>query len=38
MAYFLHIFILINIYIIIANSPNLFAGYIGILLIAHTAF
>lgn len=38
MAYFLHIFILINIYIIIAISLNLIAGYTGILSIAHAAF
>lgn len=38
MAYFLHILILINIYIIIAISLNLIAGYTGILSIAHAAF
>lgn len=38
MAYFLHILILINIYIIIAISLNLIAGYTGIILFAHTAF
>jgi len=38
MAYLLHIFILINIYIIIAISLNLIAGYTGILSIAHAAF
>jgi len=38
MAYLLHILILINIYIIIAISLNLIAGYTGILSIAHAAF
>ncbi len=38
MAYFLHIVILINIYIIIAISLNLIAGYTGILSIVHAAF
>lgn len=38
MAYLLHIIILINIYIIIAISLNLIAGYTGILSIAHAAF
>lgn len=38
MAYFLHILILINIYIIIAISLNLIAGYTGILSISHAAF
>lgn len=38
MAYLLHILILINIYIIIAISLNLIAGYSGILSIAHAAF
>lgn len=38
MAYLSHILILINIYIIIAISLNLIAGYTGILSIAHAAF
>lgn len=38
MNYFLHIVILINIYIILAVSLNLIAGYTGILSIAHAAF
>jgi len=38
MEYFLHILILINIYIIIAISLNLIAGYSGLLSIAHAAF
>jgi len=36
--YFLQILILINIYIIIAISLNLIAGYLGILSIAHAGF
>ncbi len=38
MEYFLHILILINIYIIIALSLNLIAGYTGLLSLAHAAF
>ena len=38
MAYFFHIIILINIYIIIAISLNLIAGYTGIFSIAHAGF
>lgn len=38
MAYLLHILIFINIYIIIAISLNLIAGYTGILSIAHAGF
>jgi branched-chain amino acid transport system permease protein len=38
MEYLLHILILINIYIIIAISLNLIAGYSGLLSIAHAAF
>gem|GEM_PF-5375858 len=38
MTYFLYIFTHINIYIIIAISLNLFAGYTGILSIVHAAF
>jgi len=38
MEYFLHILILINIYIIIAISLNLIAGYTGLLSLAHAAF
>ncbi len=38
MDYFLQIFILINIYIIIAISLNLITGYMGILSIAHAGF
>lgn len=36
--YFLHILILINIYIIVAISLNLVAGYTGLLSIAHAGF
>ncbi len=38
MDYFLHILILINIYIIIAISLNLISGYTGLLSLAHAAF
>jgi len=38
MDYFLHILILINIYIIIAISLNLISGYTGLLSMAHAAF
>ncbi|NQU87281.1 MAG: branched-chain amino acid ABC transporter permease, partial [Mariniphaga sp.] len=38
MEYFLHILILINIYIIIAISLNLISGYTGLLSLAHAAF
>ncbi len=38
MDYFLHILILINIYIILAISLDLIAGYTGLLSIAHAAF
>ena len=38
MEYFLHILILINIYIIIALSLNLIAGYTGLLSLAHASF
>ena len=38
MTYLLHILIFINIYIIIAISLNLIAGYTGILSIAHAGF
>lgn len=38
MPYLLHIIILIAIYIIIAVSLNLIAGYTGILTVAHSAF
>lgn len=38
MEYFLQILILINIYIIIAISLNLIAGYMGILSVAHAGF
>ncbi len=38
MAYLLHILILIGIYVILAESLNLIAGYAGLLSIAHAAF
>jgi branched-chain amino acid transport system permease protein len=38
MEYFLHIFILIGIYIILSLSLNLLVGYTGLLSIAHAAF
>jgi len=38
MEYFLHILILIGIYIILSESLNLIAGYTGLLSIAHAAF
>jgi len=38
MAYLLHILILIGIYIILAESLNLIAGYAGLISIAHAAF
>ena len=38
MEYLLHILILIGIYIILAESLNLIAGYTGLLSIAHAAF
>ena len=38
MAYFLHILILIGIYVILAESLNLIAGYAGLISIAHAAF
>jgi branched-chain amino acid transport system permease protein len=38
MAYFLHILIIIALYIIIAISLKLIAGYTGMLSIAHVAF
>ncbi|NIA31710.1 MAG: branched-chain amino acid ABC transporter permease, partial [Actinobacteria bacterium] len=38
MDYFLHILILINIYIIVAISLNLISGYTGLLSLAHAAF
>jgi branched-chain amino acid transport system permease protein len=38
MAYLLHILILIGIYVILAESLNLIAGYTGLLSIAHAAF
>lgn len=38
MTYLLHILILIGIYIILAGSLNLLAGYTGILSMAHAAF
>jgi len=38
MAYLLHILILIGIYVILAESLNLIAGYAGMLSIAHAAF
>jgi len=37
-AYLLHILILIGIYVILAESLNLIAGYAGLLSIAHAAF
>ena len=38
MEYFLHIMILIGIYIILSESLNLITGYTGLLSIAHAAF
>ncbi len=38
MEYLLHIFILIGIYVILAESLNLIVGYTGLLSIAHAAF
>ena len=38
MAYLLHILILIGIYVILAESLNLIAGYAGLLSLAHAAF
>ena len=38
MEYFLHILILVNIYIIIALSLNLISGYTGLLSLAHASF
>ncbi len=38
MAYLLHILILIGIYLILAESLNLIAGYAGLLSISHAAF
>ena len=38
MGYLLHILILIGIYVILAESLNLIAGYAGLLSIAHAAF
>ena len=38
MTYFLHILILIGIYVILSVSLNLLAGYTGILSVAHAAF
>jgi len=38
LAYLLHILILIGIYVILAESLNLIAGYTGLLSIAHAAF
>ncbi len=38
MEYFLHILILIGIYVIVAVSLNLVAGYTGLLSVAHAAF
>ena len=38
MEYFLHILILIGIYVILAESLNLIVGYTGLLSIAHAAF
>ncbi|NQU23855.1 MAG: branched-chain amino acid ABC transporter permease [Candidatus Nealsonbacteria bacterium] len=38
MEYLLHILILIGIYVILASSLNLIAGYAGLLSIAHAAF
>jgi branched-chain amino acid transport system permease protein len=38
MEYFLHILILISIYVILAESLNLIVGYTGLLSIAHAAF
>lgn len=38
MSYFLHILILIGIYVILASSLNLIAGYTGVLSVAQAAF
>lgn len=38
MEYFLHILILIGIYVILSSSLNLMVGYAGLLSIAHAAF
>jgi len=38
MTYLLHIFILIGIYVIVAQSLNLISGYTGLLSIAHAGF